>query len=221
MSHDHVTALGRLVARYKSARRRLYDYRYEADAIPKLGLAAGLAALTGVAAQVRVPLPFTPVPITLQTFAVLLAGIVLGLEYGGLSQAIYVGVGVAGVPWFQGGGAGPGHLFGPTGGYLVGFVLAAAAIGYLIDRYPGVRRLGAMVVVLFVINFVVIYGFGLPWLYGWLTLVQGSSVSLTQLLTMGLFPFVPGDLVKLLAAALVGTAITPLESERGEPAVAD
>lgn len=217
MSHDHRSAIGRLVAQYKTARRRWYRYRYEADFFRKLGLAVALAALTGIAAQVRVPLPFTPVPVTLQTFAVLLAGIALGSEYGGLSQAIYVTGGVAGVPWFQGGGAGIGHLFGPTGGYLLGFVAAAAAIGYLVDRFPGVRRLRILVIVLFFVNFIVIYGLGLPWLYGWLTLVQGSSVSLTQLLTMGLFPFIPGDLVKLVAAALVGTAITPLESESGGP----
>lgn len=211
MSPGNHSRVHHLVVEYKTARLRFYRYRHQADVGPKLALAVGLAALTGIAAQVRIPLPFTPVPITLQTFVVLLAGIVLGLEYGGLSQAIYVGVGVAGMPWFQGGGAGAGHLLGPTGGYLVGFVVAAAAIGYLVDRYRRIRRFRYLVAVLFVINFVVIYGLGLPWLFAWLTLVEGSAVTLTQLLTMGLFPFVPGDIVKLVGAALVGTAVIPME----------
>lgn len=221
MSHERGSPVERLVSGYKHARLRFYRYRHDADVASKLALALALAALTGVAAQVRIPLPFTPVPITMQTFAVLLAGIVLGLEYGGLSQAIYVGVGIAGVPWFQGGGAGVGHLLGPTGGYLVGFVAAAAAIGYVIDRYPHTRRLRYLVAALFVVNFAVIYGFGLPWLFAWLTLVEGTSVTLMQVLTMGLFPFVPGDVVKLVAAALVGAAVTPMESygaERSRPA---
>lgn len=216
MSIDHLSRVGRVVYKFKTARLRFYRYRTRAAFPQQLALAVGLAGLTGIAAQIRIPLPFTPVPITLQTFAVLLAGIFLGGHYGGLSQVIYVGVGMAGVPWFQGGGAGMGHLLGPTGGYLVGFVAAAAAIGYVVDRYHRVRRLRYLVSVLFVINFVVIYGFGLPWLFGWLTLVKGSTVTLSQLLTMGLVPFVPGDVVKLVAAALVGTAFTPAETHGPE-----
>lgn len=203
---------GARLDRYRAARRRFHAYRREADVVRLTALALGFAALTGLAAQVRVPLPFTPVPITLQTFAVLLAGIALGGRVGGLSQALYVAIGLGGVPWFTGGGAGPSHLLGPTGGYLVGFVAAAAVVGYLTDRFAAARELPALLGLLVVANFVVIYGFGLPWLYVWLSAVNGQAVSLAQLLTMGLLPFVPGDVVKLLAATAVGRALAPRES---------
>lgn len=211
---NHPTSLSNSVIldRYRRARHRFYEYREAADTGSMVALALGFAGLTGVAAQVRVPLPFTPVPITLQTFAVLLAGIVLGAGYGGLSQALYVGVGLAGVPWFQGGGAGVSHLLGPTGGYIVGFVAAAALVGYATDRFARARRLPGLLAVLAIGNFVIIYGFGLPWLFGWLTVVQGSAVSLSELVTLGLLPFVPGDVVKLLGATAVGRAVAPTES---------
>lgn len=212
MSGTDSPAFGTVLEEYRAARLRFFRYRFEADVVRKTVLALGFAALTGVAAQIRVPLPFTPVPITLQTFAVLLAGIVLGMRFGGLSQALYIGIGVAGVPWFQGGGAGPSHFLGPTGGYLLGFVVAAATIGYVIDRYPRARRLPALIGVLFVANFVIIYGFGLPWLLAWLTVITGSSVTLTEWLTAGLIPFIPGDIVKLLAAVAIGRAIVPREA---------
>lgn len=199
--------------RYRDARRRFFRYRHEAGVRRKAALAGGFAALTGAAAQVRVPLPFTPVPITLQTFAVLLAGVVLGMRFGGLSQGLYVGTGLAGVPWFQGGSAGVGHLLGPTGGYLVGFVGAAVAVGYVVDRYQVARRFTRLAVVLTAANFLIIYGVGVPWLYAWSTVVAGSTVTLPELLTMGLWPFVPGDVVKLFAAAAIGAAITPVESD--------
>lgn len=211
MSGNASSTIGATWSEYKNVRLRFFRYRYEADVARKAALAVALAALTGVAAQVRIPLPFTPVPITLQTFAVLLSGIVLGARWGGASQGLYAGLGVAGVPWFAGMSAGLGTIFGPTGGYIVGFVFAAAFVGFLTDRYVLARRFPALLGVLLVANFVVIYGFGLTWLFGWLALVKGSVPTLLELLTLGLFPFVPGDVVKLLGAAAVGKAITPLE----------
>jgi len=209
-------ALGDLTAAYRDARHRFFRYRNEADVTNGVALALALAAATGLAAQIRIPLPFTPVPITLQTFVVLLAGVVLGARFGGLSQGLYVGLGAAGVPWFQGLGGGVGHLLGPTGGYLVGFVVAAAAVGHVVDRYPAVRRLPALLVVLAVANFLLVYGVGLPWLYAWSAFVAGEPITVAELLTIGLFPFVPGDVVKLFGAAAVGTALVPAESYRPE-----
>ena len=87
------------------------------------------AALTAAGAAVAFPLPFSPVPITLQTLFVILAGAMLGPVYGPVSQLLYVAAGVAGMPVFAGGAAGPGVLVGPTGGYLVGFVLGAWTAG--------------------------------------------------------------------------------------------
>lgn len=212
MSQPELSRLEGAWHRLSTARLRFFRYRYGADVGRKTALAVGFAVLTGVAAQLRIPLPFTPVPITLQTFAVLLTGIALGARWGGASQAIYVAGGVAGAPWFAGMGAGLGTVVGPTGGYLVGFVLAAALVGHLTDRHLLARRFTVLVGVLCVANFVVIYGVGLPWLFGWLTLASGATPTPMELLTMGLFPFVPGDLVKLLAAAVVGNAMVPAEA---------
>lgn len=211
MSRSRTSAVGRTLDQFRHARSRFFRYRHEADLAGKVALAGGFAALTGVAAQVRIPLPFTPVPITLQTFAVLLAGLALGARWGGASQALYAGGGAAGVPWFSGMSAGVGTVLGPTGGYIVGFVFAAALVGYVTDRHARARQFPGLLGVLLVANFAVIYGFGLPWLYGWLALVKGSAPGVTELLTMGLFPFVPGDLVKLVGAAAVGRAVTPTE----------
>ncbi len=201
-----------LTERLVVARRRFFEYRRGASVVERAALAGGFAALTGLGAQLRIPLSFTPVPITLQTFAVLLAGLALGARWGGASQGLYAGLGAAGVPWFAGGGAGVGHVLGPTGGYIVGFVLAATLVGYVADRYARAREPVGLVALLTVANFGVIYGVGLPWLYGWLTLVQGDALTVVTLLEKGAFPFLAGSVVEMLAAAAVGSAVTPSES---------
>lgn len=195
------------------ARLRYHSFRREAHVATMVGLSLGMAALTGLAAQVRIPLPFTPVPITMQTFAVLLAGVVLGARYGGLSQLLYGGLGVAGVPWFQSLGAGLGHLLGPTGGYLVGFVAAAAFVGLVVDRFPVARRLPVLLGVLAVANGLLLYGFGASWLYLWSNLLAGDAVGVRETLAMGVAPFLAGDAVKLVAAAVLGTALLPGASD--------
>lgn len=197
---------------YKRARLRFFRFRHQADFAQNLALALGLAAITGLAAQVQIVLPFTPVPITLTTFAVLLTGVVLGARWGGASQALYVGIGAAGVPWFAGAGGGLGVIFGATGGYIIGFILAATFVGFFTDRYVRARRVHRLFGVLLVANFIVIYSVGLPWLFGWLTLIQGTTPSLLDLLTMGLFPFIPGDIVKLLVVLAIAKVIIPIES---------
>lgn len=204
------SAVGGAVERYRSLRLRAHAYPREADLTTSVGLALLGALLTGVAAQIAIPLPFTPVPITLQTFAVLLAGVALGARTGSLSQLLYVGLGAGGVPWFEGFGAGVGTIVGPTGGYLVGFPIAAALAGYAVDRYPVARRLPVLVAVLGVAN-AVVFATGLPWLYAWLTLVSGETLTLGELAVVGLFPFVPGGVAKVVGAAVVGTAIIPRE----------
>jgi biotin transport system substrate-specific component len=188
----------------------VYEYRREADVLETLLLVGGFAALTGLAAQVRIPLWFTPVPITLQTFAFLLAGLVLGARYGGLSQGLYVGGGALGVPWFQSMGAGLGHIAGPTGGYLVGMLLSTLFVGYVVDRFHVREELPALLGVLAVAN-ALVYVVGLPWLFVWSTAITGGSIGGWELLTMGLFPFVAGDVVKLVGAAGVGRLFAPPE----------
>ena len=163
-----------------------------------------MACFTGLAAQVRVPLPWTPIPITGQTFAVLLSGILLGRWYGGLSQVFYIGAGAAGLPWFAGWSGGISHLLGPTGGYLIGFILAALFLGHFVDRYIRARSFFPIFALMFFANFILIY---LPGLLQ-LSAVTGAR-DIYKLLTMGAIPFISGDIVKVIAAAALAKAITP------------
>jgi biotin transport system substrate-specific component len=197
------------LAKIRSARDSAYRWRGETNLGLKLGLAFGMAALTGLLAQVVIPLPWTPVPITGQTFAVLLAGVLLGGRWGGMSQALYAALGAAGLPWFTGWQGGLAHLAGPTGGYLIGFVLAAASIGYLTDRFTFTRRFPALLGLMVAANFVLVYVPGMVQLGLWLGLVKGQSVSAGEVLNLGLFPFVVGDLLKVLAAATMASVILP------------
>lgn len=195
--------------RFKSARAAVFARRDAMTFAQKVTLALVFAAMTGVAAQIRIPLPFSPVPITGQTFAVLAAGVLLGRSYGGFSMASYVALGAAGVPWFNGGGAGLSYLAGPTGGYMLGFIAAAMIIGYLTDKYPAARGFAPMLGIMLAVNFLVIHGLGLAWLGIFLTIIKGSTVTLPALFAMGTAPFIAGDVAKAVAAALMAKTVTP------------
>ena len=172
-----------------------------------LALIAGGAGVIALLAQLSVRLPFTPVPVTGQTLGVLLVGASLGSIRGSTSTLVYVGAGAAGLPVFAEGSAGRALLLpgSPTGGYLWGFVLAALLIGWLSER--GWDRglgsaLGAML-----LGEIVIFTLGVVWLS------SALDVSGAQALRLGLYPFVLGDLIKLLVAAgtmpLAWKVITP------------
>ncbi|GEM90109.1 biotin transporter BioY [Oceanithermus desulfurans] len=167
-----------------------------------VALGAGFVALL---AQVALPLPFTPVPVTLQTLGVLLAGAALGSRLGAQALLLYLAAGAAGLPVFAGGGAGVGWLAGPTGGYLLGFVAAAWLAGALVERFAADRRpLPAFLAML--AAGAAIYAFGLAGLAGWMALA-GKTVSLPGLLALGFWPFALGDLLKAgLAAVLLPAA---------------
>ncbi|MBP7735617.1 MAG: biotin transporter BioY [Spirochaetes bacterium] len=169
-----------------------------------------MACLTGLMAQIIVYLPWTPVPVTGQTLAVLVAAMVLG-RWGALSQVLYLVIGLAGVPWFAGSGGGPAVLAGPTFGYLLGFVVSAYLVGAILDRYEGMRRLLPLFIIMAAANFIVILGLGTLYLYLWLGAVRGAAPGLYELLTMGAIPFLPGAAVKTVLAAFIGTAIMPKE----------
>ncbi len=196
---------------WELARYRAFHWRAELGALQKLGLALGIAVLTGLLAQARVTLPWTPVPITGQTLAVLLAGVMLGRWWGGISQLLYVALGVAGVPWFTAWQGGWSHLAGPTGGYLIGFILAALIVGHLTDKFIRARRLPAMLVLMAAANFVLIYVPGLLQLGLWLN-AAGQRVGIYQLLNMGLFPFIVGDVLKIVLASTVAWGVMPKHS---------
>ena len=148
--------------------------------------------LTALSAQVAIPLPFSPVPVTGQTFAVLLVGAVLGSRLGALSMFAYLAEGAAGLPVFAGGHGTLLWMLGPTGGYLAGFVVAAYATGWLCERGWD-RRLPTALAAMFVGN-VLIYAFGLSWL--------AHYVGASKVVILGLAPFIAGDVAKIVLAGL-------------------
>ena len=150
-------------------------------------------SLVSVAAQISVKLPFTPVPITGQTFAVCLVGASLGAVRGVASLTLYFLVGIAGVPVYAHHAHGWDVITSASGGYIVGFVAAAAVTGFLAERKWD-RRFSSAVGAMLTGN-VVIYLVGLPWLAAVL------NTNLEKTLEYGLYPFVPGDLFKLYCAA--------------------
>ena len=148
--------------------------------------------LIGLCAQIKIQ-PFGPVPITGQTFAVLMIGALLGARRGSMAVLAYLAQGVAGLPVFAV-VSGPLALLGPTGGYLVGFVPAAYVTGFLAERGWD-RRFGTTVLAMALGN-IIIYAFGLAQL----SLLTGLSKTV---LTAGLLPFIPGDILKMVLAAIL------------------
>jgi biotin transport system substrate-specific component len=199
------------VNKYKNARFAFFKWRYQLEIYNKAILAISFACLTALLAQVRFYLPGSPIPLTGQTFAVLISAIILGKWWGGISQSIYLGVGIAGVPWFAGMNGGLAYLAGPTGGYLIGFVLAAFFLGFCVDNYVRSRKYWTMFALMFFANFGIVFGLGLAQLYGWLSLT-GASVDFWGLLMMGLIPFIIGDTIKIAIAAGLASSITPKQA---------
>jgi biotin transport system substrate-specific component len=179
-----------LVEEEQSASRRL---------TLQLAAATAFAALTALGARVQFYLPFTPVPLTGQVFCVLLAGAVLGPRLGFISQVQYLAAGAVGLPVFAHGG-GPAALLGPTGGYLIGFPLAAAVAGTLYGRVGSWSWLAFPACLSGV---VVIYIFGAAWYVVWIAAL-GGAVALPVVLAQSVFPFVPVDAAK--AALVAGAA---------------
>jgi biotin transport system substrate-specific component len=207
MLETGVLGMGGALGRLRQAREEAFVWRNSLAISQKIALALGVAAATGLLAQVRFYLPWTAVPVTGQTFAVLLAGVLLGGSWGAFSQIAYVALGAAGIPWFAGWSGGSQAFLGPTGGYMIGFVLAALLIGGISERYVKARRLGGMVALMALGN-LVIYAAGLLHLRAWLGLA-GQSPAFSTLLWMGMIPFLAGDVVKILAAASIAAGITP------------
>ena len=158
-----------------------------------VALIIGGSLLIGLCAHLKVWLPFSPVPVTGQTFAVLMIGALLGARRGCLTVLVYILEGAAGLPVFAV-GAGPAVLLGPTGGYLFGFIPAVYITGRLAENGWD-RRIGTTVLAM-VLGNLVIYSFGLFWL----CCLTGFS---TMVLTLGLYPFIVGDMVKIILAAIL------------------
>ncbi len=165
----------------------------------KLVLASLMAALIAVGGYLAIPIG--PVPIVLQNLFVLVAALLLGSRWGSAAVAVYLLAGSCGLPVFAGGGGGLGHLFGPRGGYLFGFLACAWVVGKISDvsgRRPGVE-IAAMVV-----GSLIVYAIGVPWLKMALGFSYGKA------LAVGMYPFVIGDLLKIAAAYVIVKSVRPL-----------
>lgn len=168
---------------------------------------AGYAGLVGLSAQLVIHLPFTPVPITGQTFAVLLGGLAAGTRRGSAGMLLYLALGLIGLPWFAGGQGGFSTLSEPSFGYLVGFVVAAAVLGRLARQ--GFDRNPITVILALVAGNAVIYLLGAGWL-AWRLHLGGS-----QALALGVTPFLLGDALKALLAAILLPAAWKLTGRGG------
>ncbi|UCC93347.1 MAG: biotin transporter BioY [Thermoplasmata archaeon] len=187
------------VSRYRDARQSFYQWRDETETLNRFMLAFVFACLTGLGAYLRVYTPLSPVPFTAQVFFVLLSGAVLGSRWGGASQMIYVLLGAVGVPWFAGGASGLEYVAGATGGYLVGFVLAAAFVGLMVERRT--RDVVNLVPVM-VAGVLIIYAIGASWL----AVVLGLSAA--EAIALGVAPFLLLDVVKSILAAGAARLVT-------------
>jgi biotin transport system substrate-specific component len=186
-----------------SGRPTLADRIFTRGLATDIILIAAGTALTSILAQIAIPL--WPVPITGQTFSVLFVGAALGVTRAALSMVLYIAIGLLGLPVFapQTNGThitGIAALVGPTGGYLVGFILAAAFVGWLAQREWDRKWLRTLLA--FVGGTVLIYAVGLPWLYVALDRL-GAPNPLQATLAGGLYPFLIGDALKAIVAAVV------------------
>ena len=194
---------------YYSTRKNIFERIQDASTATKVLMSLLMACLTGIMAQIIIPLPWTPVPITAQTFAVLCSGLFLGKKYGCLSQILYIILGVAFIPWFGGMTGGLDIFLGSTCGFFIGFVIASYFIGLITERYAKARNFTKMALVIGIANFALIYIPGLAGLALWFNLTQGATVGVVDLLMMGLVPFIIGDIVKILGAASVSKVFLP------------
>jgi biotin transport system substrate-specific component len=151
-------------------------------------LVAGFSLVIALCAQIAIPLPFTPVPVTLQTFAVLVTAGLLGSARGTAAVLAYLGEGFAGLPVFSGGRAGATHLLGPTGGYLLGFVIAAFVVGLLVER--GAARSWLAAFAALAAGTVLVYVPGVLWL--------GAFTGADKAFALGVSPFLIGDALKII-----------------------
>lgn len=196
---------------YYTTRKDVFNRIQDANTTTKILMSLLMACFTGLMAQILIPLPWTPVPITAQTFAVLCSGLFLGKKYGCLSQILYVVLGVAFIPWFGGMTGGLEALLGSTGEFFIGFIIASYFIGLITEKYASARNFRKMLITITIANFALIYIPGLAGLALWYNITQGASIGIINLLMMGLVPFILGDIVKILGAATVSKTLLPKE----------
>lgn len=166
--------------------------------VKEMALMGLMAAVICMMGPLSLPLPVSPVPVSLTNLAIYFAVYALGMKRGCISYLLYLLIGFVGVPVFSGFTGGPGKLLGPTGGYLVGFIFMALIIGYFVDKWPSAM---AMCFLGMVIGTIAAYLFGTVWL-AW-----QAQMSFARALAAGVIPFIPGDLAKIVIAMAGGPQI--------------
>lgn len=164
----------------------------------QMTVTALMTAITCALGPIAVPIPISPVPISLTNLVIYFMAYVLGAKYATVSYILYVLIGTVGLPVFSGFSGGLGKLAGPTGGYLVGFIFLAAIAGYFVERFP---KSIAMHVTGMVIGTVISYIFGTAWLAGQL------GIGFAAGLGVGVIPYLPGDAIKIILAVMAGPMI--------------
>ncbi|UCE24786.1 MAG: biotin transporter BioY [Candidatus Zixiibacteriota bacterium] len=171
----------------------LYSLIKPSSRVAEALLLVAFNALLVLCSYIAINVPFSPVPITGQTFGILVVAMALGRVRGTAVVLAYLAEGAAGLPVFAGGSAGVVKFLGPTGGYLMGFLVAAFVVGYLADRGWDKRYITSVAAM--TLGTIIIFAGGLTWLS---TLIPASTV-----LTMGLYPFIPGALIKIALASVI------------------
>ena len=202
-------AIGTYVERYRTWRFEAFQWRDELSVTKKVALALGMACVTGLLAQARITLGFTPVPITGQNLGVLASGVMLGSWFGALSMLFYLAIGACGVPWFAGGQGGMDYLIHyPTLGYLIGFVVVAFFVGRLTEKHLSLRGFWGQLWLMST-GMIVILGLGALYL-SW-----DLHTNFDDTMVKGVLPFLIGDLLKAAVVAGAATAILPKEDRQG------
>lgn len=188
---------------FYSTRYSFFKWRYNLAIVNKLGLAFVMASVTGLLAKIVIPLPFTPVPITGQVLGVMLSGVICGGTFGSISQIMYVGLGMLGVPWFSVVSSGSASiLFAPTGGYILGFMVAPYVIGRITDKYISSRK--------FFTQFgLMMIGSGIILFLGAVGLAFSIRISFIEAIAKGILPFIFVDAIKAVIASFVSSSILP------------
>lgn len=164
----------------------------------QMALIGLMTAILCIMAPLSIFLPFSPIPLSLGTLAIYFGVIILGMKQSVISVAVYLLLGLVGLPVFSGFTGGAGKLFGPTGGYLIGYLFMALICGFFVDKFS---------------NRILLCSIGLIWgttvcyLFGTLWLAYQASMSLSQALLSAVVPFLPGDIIKLALAVPIGFQI--------------
>lgn len=183
-----------IVEKWDCVWKNYYEKLETLSILRKVLLSFLFALFTGISGQIYLKLPFTPVPLTLQVFSVLLAGILLGKNFGALSQIFYFIFGVSGINWFFASGAG---LLRPTSGYIIGFIFAA----YFIGKFYGRKKS-------FVYSYMIMLaGLSIIYFSGCLFLSAFLKFSIKKSFLLGVLPFIPFDLLKVYFAVILGNSI--------------